>query len=192
MRTLSVARLDTAQEALQQIDDHLGYCPKFITLGIWNRRAPLDLGQLASKVSITVASPLVRTVYRSRSTLHPDNSEELDKIFKTAVRNNRRLKLSGCLAHLDGHFVQVIEGEVKQVDALMGILNADKRHTDVIVLGRWPTSARIFSNWAMARPDIRPLAEQSLRLINQVGSGAQVTAILLALVAEGTLLYPSI
>jgi hypothetical protein len=148
--------------------------------------------QLASKASITVAGHLVRTVYRSRSTLHPDNLEELDKIFRTAVRNNRKRNLSGCLAHPDGHFVQVIEGEEKRVDALMEILAADERHADIIVLGRWRTSARIFSNWAMARPDIRPLADQSLRLINEVGSGAQITGILLALVAEGTTLYPSI
>ncbi|MBB5746872.1 hypothetical protein GGR13_002479 [Brevundimonas variabilis] len=100
--------------------------------------------------------------------------------------------MTGCLAHPDGHFVQVIEGEVEHVDALMDSLNADKRHTDITVLGRWPTSSRIFSNWAMARPNIRPLAEQSLRLINDVGSGAQITGILLGLVEEGTSLYPLI
>ena len=68
-------------------------------------------------------------------------------------------------------------------------LAADPRHTDLVVLGRWETSSRLFSTWAMARPDIRPLADQSFRLINEAGSGAQVTAILLALVADATLLF---
>ena len=44
----------------------------------------------------------------------------------------------------------------------------------------------------MAKPDIRPLAEQSLRLINEKGSGAQVTAVLLSLLEQGKSLYPLI
>lgn len=132
---------------------------------------------------------LVRLVYRSRSTLHPDNVEELDRIFTSSVKNNLRNNLSGCLAHPDGHFVQVIEGAVVEVDSLMARLTSDPRHTDIVVLGRWSTPARIFSRWAMARPDIRPLADQSLRLINERGSGAQVTALLLNLVHNDTSLY---
>ncbi len=69
-------------------------------------------------------------------------------------------------------------------------LSADTRHADVVVLGRWTTSSRIFSAWAMARPDLRPLADQSFKLINETGSGAQITALLLGLVAETSLLYP--
>lgn len=42
----------------------------------------------------------------------------------------------------------------------------------------------------MARPDIRPLADQSFRLINDQGSGAQVTALLLGLVETTTSFYP--
>ena len=132
---------------------------------------------------------LERVVYRSRSTLHPDNVEELDKIFRASIKNNKRDRLTGCLAHPDGHFVQVIEGRDAQVAALMGRLQCDTRHDDVVVLGRWTTRSRIFSDWAMARPDLRPLAEQSFRLINEAGSGAQVTGLLLTLVAQSSLLY---
>ena len=135
---------------------------------------------------------LIRTVYRSRSTIYPDNTTELDCIFEQAARNNRRRKLTGCLAHPDGHFVQVLEGEAQTVDALLARLAADTRHTDMVVLGRWATPARIFPNWAMARPDLRPLAEQSFRLINERGSGAQITALLLALVEKSSFLYPLI
>lgn len=135
---------------------------------------------------------LVRLVYRSRSTLHPDNVQELDKIFRTSIKNNRTSRLTGCLAHPDGHFVQVIEGAEKSVDALVALLATDTRHTDLVVLGRWPVAARIFSSWAMARPDIRPLGEQSFRLINEAGSGAQVTALLLGLVSDKTMLYPTL
>jgi hypothetical protein len=136
-----------------------------------------------------LAKSLVRTVYRSRSTLHPDNTEELDKIFRVSIKNNLRSKLTGCLAHPDGHFVQVIEGEPARVSALIDRLRADSRHTDIEILGEWTAGARLFSAWAMARPDLRPLADQSFRLIDEKGSGAQVTAILLALGQDGTSFY---
>lgn len=112
--------------------------------------------------------------------------------FRTSVRNNRRSNLTGCLAHPDGHFVQVIEGEPGHVASLMDRLRRDTRHTDVEILGEWPAPSRLFSAWAMARPDLRPIAEQSFRLINEKGTGSQVTAILLGLVNTGTSLYPLI
>ena len=132
---------------------------------------------------------LERVVYRSRSTLHPDNVEELDKVFRTSIKNNRRDHVTGCLAHPDGHFVQVIEGTSNRVTSLLDRLAIDTRHTDLVVLGRWLTPSRLFSTWAMARPDITPLADQSFHLIDQTGSGAQVTGILLTLVMNGTTLY---
>lgn len=132
---------------------------------------------------------LIRLVYRSRSTLHPNNLEELDNVFRTSIKNNFKAKITGCLAHPDGHFVQVIEGEAGRVSYLMDQLRGDTRHTGIEVLGEWKAGARLFSAWAMARPDLRPLADQSFRLINEKGSGSQVTAILLGLVAAGTSFY---
>lgn len=132
---------------------------------------------------------LLRIVYRSRSNLHPDNVEELDRLFRTSMRNNASWGVTGCLAHPDGHFVQVIEGPASQVEILFSRLRHDPRHMDIEILGQWNPQSRLFATWAMARPDLRPLAEQSLRLINEKGSGAQVTAVLLGLVSQGTELY---
>lgn len=147
------------------------------------------VGAHRSESARTVPKSLVRIVYRSRSTLHPDNVEELDKIFRISIKNNLRSKLTGCLAHPDGHFVQVIEGESNQVSSLMDRLRGDSRHKDIEILGEWKASSRLFSAWAMARPDLRPLADQSFRLIDEKGSGSQVTAILLSLVQVGTSFY---
>lgn len=139
-----------------------------------------------------MTTALLRITYRSRSNLHPDNIDELDKIFRTSIRNNRVWGVTGCLAHPDGHFVQVIEGPTPKVELLFQRLQVDTRHVDIEVLGQWNPQGRLFSTWAMARPDLRPLVEQPLRLIGQTGSGAQVTALLLNLVADGTTLYPLI
>lgn len=136
-----------------------------------------------------MATELLRVVYRSRSTLHPDNVEELDKIFRKAHANNRRDKLTGCLAHPDGYFVQVIEGEKCKVQALMGRLALDNRHAEIATIGQWLAPSRLFSGWAMARPDLTPLPLQSLRMIKEVGCGSQITAIMLTLVEKSVGFY---
>ena len=64
----------------------------------------------------------------------------------------------------------------------MARLASDPRHTEVSILGKWASPARLFTGWAMARPNLTPLHQQSLRIINEAGSGSQVTAILLTLV----------
>lgn len=100
--------------------------------------------------------------------------------------------ISGCLAQSEGNFIQVIEGETRKVDALMDRLGADPRHTDIVILGRWNTHSRIFARWAMARPDLRPLSEESIRLLSDQASGALVSALLFGLVESGDVRYPYI
>lgn len=136
-----------------------------------------------------MSKSLVRVFYRSISTLHPDNTEELDRIFKVSTINNRRDNLTGCLAHPDGHFVQVIEGDGLKVDRLLQRISIDTRHTDMSILGRWASPSRLFTGWAMARPNLAPLHQQSLKIINQVGCGSQVTAILLSLAEQSGAFY---
>ena len=81
----------------------------------------------------------------------------------------------------DGRFVQAIEGSLKALDALMVTLSLDVRHSDIVILGDWPITARLFPGWAMAHPDPTPLDAQSFRIITEDGSGAQCTGLLLGL-----------
>lgn len=129
-----------------------------------------------------MGKPLVRLVYRSRSLLSRENGRELDDIFRSSVRNNLRNRVTGCLANPEGYFVQVLEGEASAVDSLVKRLASDNRHTDIVVLARWSTPARLFPRWAMARPEVHLLTHQSARLLSDTGTGAQITALLLSLV----------
>lgn len=136
-----------------------------------------------------MSKPVLRLVYRSRSTLHPENTAELDKIFKKSLANNRRDSLSGCLAHPDGQFVQVIEGESQKVESLMRRLSDDNRHTDITVLGRWMNPSKLFAGWTMVRPDLTPLHQQALKIINERGTGSQIVAILLLMAEQSAGFY---
>lgn len=135
---------------------------------------------------------LTRLVYRSHSCIPHDDTPALDAIFRVSLRNNARDRITGALALPDGKFVQTIEGESRSLEALMDRLYADPRHEDVIVLGRWPISARLFSGWAMARPDPAPLGSQAFRIMTDVGSGAQVVGLLATMTqhAEGSFFQP--
>lgn len=138
-----------------------------------------------------MARDLSRLVYRSFSRIAHDDVPGLDVIFRTSIANNRRDGITGCLALPDGHFVQVIEGETARVERLMARISADDRHEQVCVLGEWPIRGRLFTGWAMARPDPEPMSGQAFKVCTQDGSGVQVTSVLLDLMEARDRLYPT-
>ena len=127
-------------------------------------------------------APLRRLVYRSHSNISHGDSPALRDIYDTSYRNNQRDQITGALALPDGKFVQALEGSTPVLDALMARLADDKRHSDIVVLGDWPITARLFQGWAMAHPDSTPLSDQSFRIITENGSGAQCAGLLLGLI----------
>lgn len=131
-----------------------------------------------------MAKDLCRLVYRSESRIDHNDDAGLDRIFRTSIKNNLRDRITGALALPDGKFVQVIEGARRDLDALMVRIRADDRHFNVVVLGDWPITARLFPGWVMARPDPEPLGNQAFRIVTEDGSGVQVTDILLGMTRE--------
>lgn len=133
--------------------------------------------------------PLHRLVYRSRSNIGHDDRPALGRIFEVSSPNSQRDKITGALALPDGRFVQALEGCRSALDNLMQRLGEDRRHSDMVVLGDWPITARLFEGWAMAHPDSTPLSEQSFRIITEHGSGAQCTGLLIGLMQTRDALY---
>lgn len=87
------------------------------------------------------------------------------------------------------HFTHVVEGPAVAIDALMARVAADPRHDDIVILGKGPAPGRLFEAWVMAIPDRTPLKEQSFRIINETGTGAQVVSVLLELTKRPGSLY---
>lgn len=129
-----------------------------------------------------MAEQLKRIVYRSDTIISHEDHEALRKIFRISAYKNRRDDITGALPLPDGQFVQVIEGRQKAINGLMSCLSADNRHSNIVVLGNWPITVRLFSDWAMARPDTTPIDQQMFRIMAQAGAGAQVVGLLLNLV----------
>lgn len=99
---------------------------------------------------------LERLVYESTATGTTDSLLNLATILATSQRNNERDGLTGALAAHRDRYIQVIEGSAEALDGLLRRLESDPRHRDLVLFGREPIPARLFSRWSMASARITP------------------------------------
>ena len=73
----------------------------------------------------------------------------LDGILTASRANNAMLGITGLLLHIDGGFLQMLEGEERAVRELYARIAADRRHHDIrLLLDREHVQA--FPGWDMA------------------------------------------
>lgn len=76
--------------------------------------------------------------------------EAIDQILAVSQRNNAGRGVTGMLCHYDGSFLQFLEGEPAQVDALFAHIARDPRHHGVLKVLRREIGERLFPDWTMA------------------------------------------
>ena len=91
---------------------------------------------------------LIRLAYISRPSPGVSFSD-VEQIVETAQARNAELGITGVLAYRHDLFVQILEGDRRAVSDIYGLIAADKRHTDVVVLGAAPIERRLFTQWTM-------------------------------------------
>lgn len=84
----------------------------------------------------------------------------IQRIVAAAAIRNRRLDVTGLLAHCETHFVQVLEGRHEALDELMRSIEHDPRHREMRVVVREPIATRRFAHWDMGVLDGASLAEE--------------------------------
>ncbi|MFZ6819127.1 BLUF domain-containing protein [Undibacterium sp. Ji22W] len=89
---------------------------------------------------------LIQLVYVSR--LVGDESV-LKSIHSHAVRNNTAHTITGHLLYANGRFLQVLEGEPKQVHQTFEYIKHDVRHQHVTLLLEQTIEERAFMHWNM-------------------------------------------
>ncbi len=77
--------------------------------------------------------------------------EEVDAILAASARNNPERGITGLLLFNGRNFLQLLEGEEREVTALMDTITADPRHSGVSVLDKRTIEARACPDWAMKR-----------------------------------------
>lgn len=96
---------------------------------------------------------LFRILYTSRSTPLAGeatmSNAEIEQLAAHASRANTYRGVTGALLHVDGSFIQVLEGERDTLEELFEVIACDTRHSDVSVLIFAPVSESLFPNWSM-------------------------------------------
>ena len=76
--------------------------------------------------------------------------EDLDQILQTAKNFNDHKNITGCLIYHGGHFVQILEGNKKDLLELYKNIQKDPRHCQTTLLWEAFVEKRYFSDWNMA------------------------------------------
>jgi Sensors of blue-light using FAD len=92
--------------------------------------------------------PLVELVYVSAAT-KPYTRERLLELLGTARSHNRAVGVTGVLLYDEGSFLQVLEGDPRDVEELYRHIIKDGAHGGVLVLSRRTITERSFSEWSM-------------------------------------------
>ncbi|GAA6143225.1 hypothetical protein NBRC116584_30430 [Hydrogenophaga sp. 5NK40-0174] len=99
-----------------------------------------------------------RYMYMSHA-VSPFSPDDLAALAMSSQRENGRRSITGILVHLEGHFLQLVEGPASAIGQLQKNLKADTRHRDVTDLLDEPVGRRLFDGWTLAterlfhRPD---------------------------------------
>lgn len=87
-------------------------------------------------------------VYTSYAIPHFDEAN-LVELLNQARNHNKKEEITGMLLHLNGKFIQVLEGDQKKVKQLYHRIENDERHKRVTLLLEGESANRIFDKWSM-------------------------------------------
>jgi len=97
---------------------------------------------------------LIQVVYCSAAA--PDLTlEDIQELLRVARRHNAKRNITGVLLYAGRSFIQVLEGEKKDIDPLINAIERDKRHRNITVIIREPIAERSFEDWLMGYADLR-------------------------------------
>ena len=99
-------------------------------------------------------SYLAQLIYRSKAT-PLFRRGDMDDFVRAMSQSNERQGLTGVLLFDGEYFLQVVEGGLRQLQALLDLLKSDARHTSLVVLRLDAIKERAFPAWGMATVTLR-------------------------------------
>ncbi|MCL9783595.1 BLUF domain-containing protein [Vibrio sp. S4M6] len=105
---------------------------------------------------------LIHLIYVSTATQEM-SQEQIYELFTKASLNNQTKEITGLLLHIDGSFLQILEGEQEKVTSLYQEITKDERHTHSKKVLFEEIEERGFANWSMGFAGV---TREELRLID--------------------------
>lgn len=99
---------------------------------------------------------LFHLIYVSTA-ISPRRLEDHAKLLAQARSRNRHSNVTGMLLYKNGHFMQVLEGDEKDVMEIFAIIKKDIRHHSIDVLRSEYVQQRDFPDWTMGFADVDAL-----------------------------------
>jgi hypothetical protein len=104
---------------------------------------------------------LVRLLYASRAPKDIDGSF-IESILEQSRKNNPVAGVTGILCYSGQMFMQVLEGNRREVSKLYNKIASDPRHEDVEILLFEDILERRFSNWTMGQVNLSKVNTSTL------------------------------
>jgi len=99
-------------------------------------------------------SRLIHIIYSSAAK-NPFGHDDLLALLGKSRSKNSNLNISGMLLHIEGSFLQVIEGREEDIDALFDQIADDPRHGNIVTIVRESIGQRAFADWSMGFADLK-------------------------------------
>jgi hypothetical protein len=136
---------------------------------------------------------LYNLVYCSRAAPGVDDAV-VESIINTARRANPLHGVTGMLVFGSGIFFQWLEGPRASVQRLMGLIKADRRHLQVVMLTENEEAReRLFPTWDMERVDtghIRDVLADAIDTAENPNNAAALRALLIEVETKALLSRP--
>jgi hypothetical protein len=120
----------------------------------------------------------------SSSAVQPFSPAALGNLLVRARRHNSTAQVTGMLLHVDGAFLQVLEGVPEVINPLFARISADARHSRVLLLLGRDIADRNFGDWSMGffdasgRSAALPGYRQSTGFADLLGDPAKVLRVI--------------
>jgi hypothetical protein len=115
----------------------------------FGRAAAFPRERVAPRLAAQEAAMIFRLIYSSKAAPELAAADLEDMLKESRVRNRAR-GITGVLVFVDGVFLQILEGEEKNVLDLMRTIALDPRHSDIKVFHEEECKERAFADWNMA------------------------------------------
>ena len=93
---------------------------------------------------------MVHLIYVSSATKEMSEQELLVLLEQAQARDrNKRQNVTGMLLYVGGNFIQVLEGDAKDVEEIYDAILNDERNFGNIIIEKEPISSRTFPEWSM-------------------------------------------
>ncbi len=85
------------------------------------------------------------------STVSPGVTEiDIANLLNSARDYNAKNNITGCLLYHNNNFIQILEGDKKQIKELYAKIKKDERHFNLVKIIEGEKNITLFKNWAMA------------------------------------------